>query len=227
MVKIGTEWIQSYGGTVASLQHTKAQTEGFRTALLGNPNVQNAFVVGGQWTSDEHFEEGPSESELIERADIVYFSGHGSTAGPIFRSPSTGNDRAALTTEIRWGNAPGSLLKYVVLDCCFGLGTSPSLYTTVGSDTVERWAGSFRGVRQVLGFRTACSDESLRGQTFGEYLAAGETIRAAWRKACQETEDSTYQYALLRTSGSLNDRLGSATGPAAPSATLYYEWGAC
>lgn len=226
MVKIGTEWIQIYGPWMVMLSHAKAQTEGFVSALTGTAQVD--FQRGNSQTADSHFEEGTSglDTAYIEGVDMVYFAGHGSSTGPMFRTPSTGDDGAALTSEIRWGNAPGSRLKWVVLDCCSAL-LSVSTASPPGSDTLTRWAGAFGGIHQILGFQTACTDEETRGEAFGEYLAAGDSVRSAWRKACQESEDSTRKYAILRKEGAYYQTLSNTTGSAAASAPINYESGKC
>lgn len=228
MVKIGTEWIQSYSGYVLSLSNAKASADGFVSAFSGSTSVQTAFQYGNGATSDSHFEEGTSglDTLYVEQVDMVYFAGHGSSTGPKFLSPSTGNDGGAITTELRWGNAAGSRLKWVVLDCCSALLTL-STASPSGSDTLARWAGAFGGIHQILGFRTACTDEGSRGKIFGDYLAAGESVRSAWRKACQETEDSTRKYAVLRKEGAFYQTLSNTTGPAGASAPINYESGSC
>lgn len=228
MVKVGTEWIRSYGGYVPPLKNAEAEAGGFVGAFATSTNVQVLFEYGGSEVSDAHFEEGTSGQDTthVELVDMVYFVGHGSSAGPRFRSPSTGNDGAALTTELRWGNASSSRLKRVALDCCSAL-LSKSTVTTPGSDTIVRWSGAFGGIHQILGFQNACTDEAERGGRFGGYLAAGETVRDAWRKACQESEDETCKYAILRKEGAYFQTLSNTTGPAVATLPIYYESGSC
>jgi hypothetical protein len=224
-LKIGTEWIMNYGSDAPRLYNTRTQAESFTTTLrasMTSTTVSTAFNRGDGTAKDADFE---TSGEVVEQADMVYFSGHGSMDGPVFpKSTSTGGDAAALPIEIRWGDkSPG--VRWIVLDCCWALQTL-STATPPGIDTLGRWATAFAGVRHILGFGTASSDETLRGQKLAAYLAYGYSMRVAWRKACEETEEVTRRYALIRKGGCYYDTIGTANAAAA-TADLNYEWGYC
>lgn len=230
MPTIGTIWVQSYKGNAADLKKSKNQVLYFQREL----GLPLGFELGDDAATDVELEEAglnsatPLGNDLnrVEKVDLVYFSGHGSSVGPRFGG-LTSDDGTARNTEVKWGN--GNVLKWVVLDCCFALHTASTASPT-GADTITRWRGAFAGVHQIFGFRTQCADEQSRGAAFAEHMREGTSVRQAWINACEESEPGTTRWALLRAPNVKDERMPftSATTVLTPTAgTVVYETGPC
>jgi hypothetical protein len=239
MVSVGIEWNKSYSGRsppMGSLRLTQTQAEGFVRGLTGAPSFSGAasFNRGDGVARDRDFEASgvgtPSSGDaatIVETVDVVYFSGHGSSEGPLFKITTADSGRAS-STEVRWGK--GGTLRWVVIDACWTLFSSSSA-SPPGSDTIARWRGAFAGLHQLLGFHNASTDEAMRGERFGYYLKRGRTVREAWKRACEETEVyATTRWAILFTPGSRDDHLpgvGSYATTSQRGITPLYESGPC
>jgi hypothetical protein len=193
MGTIGIEWVKAYHGRAADLSNTKPQAEAFYTTLSG----VRSFNWGDDLAWDQDFEQSgvgsPSsgtDTTWVDNVDFVFFSGHGSTSGPMF-GVATHDDGRVKNTEVAWGDRE---LEWLALDACNVL---------EDSGVFNRWGwGKFKGLHYVLGFHTTTSDEKHRGQYLADKLNAGWRVRDAWIHACQETEGSSTQYAYLRADAS-------------------------
>jgi len=195
MAKIGIEWVQKYHGRASSLSNTKAQAEGFYNKL----SATRAFNYGNDSAWDSDFEESgvgsPSsggDALYTDTVHMVFFSGHGSSAGPLF-GVANHDDGRARPSEIRLGNGT---LNWVVFDACEVLRNDHPF------DAIDRWRSSFAGLHAILGFVTTSSDEDKRGKYLAENLNDGQKMHNAWRNACEETEDSDTRYGYLYAEGS-------------------------
>ena len=228
MGDIGIEWVKDYsarGGEWGSLANTQQNAEGFYNTL----NATQMFAHGNAAAQDQHFEQANSgapragtDTAVVETVDMVYFAGHGT--GRAFEFGVFSDDARAKPAEIRWGDGR---LKWVVLNACDVLRDRP------GFRAIDRWGQAFTGLRYILGFATLTSDEPNRGQIFAQYLNAGNTIREAWVKACQDTEQSFTVWAYLRADGNgVSTDLdtwadASASTKPNPPDSLHYVQGAC
>jgi len=151
----------------------------------------------------------------------VFFSGHGNPSGFFFGKKI--DDAEAKSTEIRWGDKE---LEYIVLDACNVLEEN---------GVFGRWVWPvFKGLHYILGFHTTTSDEADRGRILAQYLNAGNTVRQAWIKACQDTEGSGTEWAYLRADAPGTDTYhdhwwgkGSVSPDPDNPNVLYYARGAC
>jgi Family of unknown function (DUF6345) len=195
MADIGIEWVKQYHGRANNLSNTQAQAEGLYNTLSG----VRRFNWGDDLAWDQDFEQTGAGSPAtgtdntwIDTVDIAFFSGHGSTSGPFFGIASR-DDGTAKPTELQLGN---NNLEWLTLDACEVLNWD-------NGNVFSRWGWPvFKGLHYILGFHTTTRDESKRGRYLAENLNNGDRVRDAWRKACQETEDSSTQYAYLRADGS-------------------------
>ena len=165
------------------------------------------------------------QSQLVYKHAIstimVFFSGHGNPTGFYFGKKI--DDAKAKNTEIRWGDKE---LEYIVLDACNVLEEN---------GVFNRWGWPvFKGLHLILGFHTTTSDEADRGRILAQYLNAGNTVRQAWIKACQDTEGSGTQWAYLRADAPGTDTYHDhwwGKGPVSADPdnpnVLYYARGAC
>ena len=224
MGTIGIEWVKKYHGLAGDLSNTKPQAEGFYNTL----SATRQFAWGDDLAWDQDFEQqnvgSPSagtDTVWADNVDMVFFSGHGSPSGFLFGVKT--DDAKAKPTEIRWGNRD---LEWIALDAC----------NVLERDGVfDRWGWPvFKGLHMILSFHTTTSDEADRGRILAQYLNAGNTVRQAWIKACQDTEDSDTQWAYLRADApgtdTYNDHWwGKGTVSADPvnPNVLSYARGAC
>jgi len=188
MGTIGIEWVKEYHGLAGNLTNTKPQAEGFYNTL----SATKRFNWGDDLAWDQDFEQSgvgsPSsgtDTTWADDVDFVFFSGHGSADRFYFGRKI--DDAVAKNTEIRWGDRQ---LEWITLDAC----------NVLERDGVfDRWGWPvFRGLHYILGFHTTTSDEANRGRALAQYLNAGWSVREAWIKAAQDTEDSDVWWAYLR-----------------------------
>jgi hypothetical protein len=195
MAKIGVEWVQKYHGRASNLSNTKDQAEGLYNRLSGT----RSFNWGDDMAWDQDFEQSGTGSPTTgtdatwaDNVSIVFFSGHGSSAGPMFGLAGF-DDGLARPSEMRLGDGD---LEWLVIDACEVLNAT-GVWTRVEP--------IFRGLHYVLGFHTVSSDESKRGRYLADNLDDGQNFRRAWRNACQETEGSGRQYAYMRADNGSSD----------------------
>ena len=189
---VGIEWVQDYHSRTSNLDNTKAQAEGFYNTL----SAIRAFNWGDDLAWDQDFEQAGkgtpaqgTDTDWAENVDFVFFSGHGSPQGFMFGVKKWDNAGAG-SREISWGEGD---LDWIALDACEVLSRD---------DIFARWGWPvFNGLHMILGFHTTCSDEPDRGRLLAQYLNAGWTVRQAWIRACQDTEDSDVTWAYLRADG--------------------------
>lgn len=99
----------------------------------------------------------------------------------------------------------------------------------------DRWGWPvFAGLHIILGFHTTTGDEPDRGRLLAQCLNAGWTVREAWIKCCQDTEDSGTWWAYLcaesEGTDTYHDHLwGKApvSGDPRDPSTLFYAGGTC
>ena len=226
MATIGIEWANNYHGRAADLKNNDDNTRGFANTLQG----VRRFDWGDDLAWDQDFEESgvgsPSAGDdqiWADDVDIVFFSGHGSMAGPLF-GVANHDDGRARPSELRLGNRD---CEWVVWDAC-------QVLERDNLNVFNRLRTAFAGLHYMLGFDTTCGDSGDRGKKFAERLNDGWTIRDAWIRACTETEGSDTNWAYLRagtsTADTFNDHWwgkGSVSADPTGPVTLFYLRGSC
>ena len=163
---------------------------------------------------------GTSNAGGAPRHDVSR-PGHGSPSGFLFGKKL--DDAKAKPTEITWGDRQ---LEWIALDAC----------DVLARDGVfDRWGWPvFNGLHMILGFDTTTGDEPDRGRLLAQYLNAGWTVREAWIRACQDTEDSDTQWAYLRADAQGTDTYhdhwwgkGAVSSDPLNPTTLFYARAAC
>lgn len=190
MGTIGIEWVNKYHGRASDLKNNDDNARGFYNALDGT----RQFEYSNDLAWDQDFEESgigsPSagtDQIFVDNVDIVFFSGHGSSAGALFGRADK-DDGTAKHSEMRLGNRQ---LEWIVFDAC-------EVLKYDSGNVFDRWRSVFKGLHYILGFDTTCSDVSDRGKKFAKRLNDGWTVREAWIKACEETQGSGTKWAYLR-----------------------------
>jgi Family of unknown function (DUF6345) len=224
MGTVGVEWVQKYNGLQGNLSNTKAQAEGFLNTLAAT----RGFNWGDNLAWDQDFEQSgkglPSagtDTTWADNVDIVFFSGHGSADRFYFGTKM--DDGVAKASEIRWGDKD---LEWIALDAC----------QVLSRDGVfDRWGWPvFAGLHMIVGFDTTTLDEANRGRLFAQYLNAGWTVRDAWIRCAQDTEDSGTNWAYLRAQSQGTDTYndhwwgrGAVSADPINPTNLFYARGAC
>lgn len=224
MGTIGIEWVQKYNGLAGDLSNTRAQAEGFYNTL----SATKKFAWGDDLAWDRDFETvnlgspaGGTDTVWADDVDMVFFSGHGSSTRFLFGKKI--DDARAKNTEVRWGDRE---LEWIVLDACDVLRRT---------GVFNRWGWPvFRGLHYILGFHTTTGDEPHRGRVLAQYLNAGWSMREAWIRAAQDTEDSETEWAYLRAdadgTNTYNDHWhgkGFVSSDPDDPTILFYARGAC
>lgn len=223
MGTIGIEWVNKYHGRAADLSNNDDNAKGFYNTLDG---IQQ-FNYGDDNAWDQDFEESGvgsptagTDQTYADNVDICFFSGHGGPSGALFGIDNRDDGRARYS-NIRLGNRQ---CEWIIFDAC----------QVLAQTSHSNWNQCFKGLHYILGFHTTCSDSKNRGKKFAERLNDGETVRSAWIKACEATEDSSTQWAYLRADQSGTDTVNDhwhgkghvSSDPSNPTAYIYNK-GSC
>lgn len=143
--------------------------EGFSNYLL--------YTDNDAWSTD--YENAASDDYYNDRADISYFSGHGSS-NTFYFSNTYGYNHVTVG-ETRWGNMD---VEVVALDACNVLDNAGR--TSFSSQQLND------GVHWLLGFHTNAQDVTTTADLYGYYLDQGYYIDSAWIAAQQAGHSSSY-----------------------------------
>lgn len=182
---MGVEWIQYYNGTNPDLPGVPPDANGFynRLASLGWTGRFN-------WGNNAAWERDWRDCSLgggdctygVDRAEFVYFSGHGSPARMYF-----GVNKDAYS--FFGGNARFQNVRWAAFSSCQTLRGGP--YIGTGNPPLTYWFDSFKGSYMLLGFHSVMGDIAFGGplidnmklpKLFGIWplFSAQPTIRDAW-----------------------------------------------
>jgi hypothetical protein len=164
----------------------------------------------------------------VDRADFVYFAGHGGPGGILMAS-----SRDNVWFDGR--NARFQNLRWVGFASCQTLRVQgyPS-----GSEPIRRWFDAFQGAHMLLGFNSNMNDVAFGGQLVAnmrmpsfhgiDYHWAQLTIAQAWVKTAFDMHAGkpAYIYARSTTVNPVNDKLPKPGGPIPPRPTpvIAYHW---
>ncbi|MFX1532483.1 MAG: DUF6345 domain-containing protein [Promethearchaeota archaeon] len=214
MGTIGIEWVNKYHGRSKDLKNNDNNARGFYNKLHG----VRQFEYGDDLAWDQDFEESGvgsptagTDQIYADNVDIIYFSGHGGSAGPSFGVTKYDSGRAR-HSEIRLGNRQ---CEWIVFDAC----------SVLDSGSIANWENVFNGLHGILGFENSCYDRDDRGKKFAEFLNAGFFVYLSWVLACIETEDSDVSWAFLFAQQSVFDcwhgKGSVSSDPIAPTNFIY------
>lgn len=175
---IGVEWINDYDN-MKKLHNRGEDAGGFYEELCDHDGATGLFNWGDGNAFEDDFkadDRGGHAGEWIERADIVYFAGHGCSSGFWFRSDVPDDDklRSDFTTttagndgELRAGRGA---LKWLTLQCCDTLMWESPLWGQQ-KDVFDRWGQAFDGLHTILGYTNPSIDEpGSPGRKFASFL---------------------------------------------------------
>jgi hypothetical protein len=172
-----------YGPGGPDLGGVPPDVNGFRAGLLGYGWSQRfSWSNAAAWERDwrDCSLGGGDCSYGVDRADFVYYSGHGSNGG--ISLPSSVDSSWFPGTNARF-----SSIRWVGFSSCL---TLRAQWPTPGAEPIRNWFNSFKGAHMLLGFNSVMGDiafggpliDNMRMPTFFgiPFPWAQKTIREAW-----------------------------------------------
>jgi hypothetical protein len=235
-VEYGSDY-PPYGSGGPDLGGVPGDANGFSAGLmgLGWPRVFNWFNALA-WERDwrDCSLSGSDCTYGVDRADFVYYSGHGS-AGTIYM-PSNNHDSSWVdATKARFQNA-----RWVGFSSCQTLRAQ----ATPPTEPIRKWFNSFQGSHMLLGFNSNMADiafgkplvDNMRLPSFCffgacvEFPWAQRTIAAAWVQTAFQLNAGkpAYIYATSASVNPLGNKLPKVTDPPLPrpfpANWFYWVW---
>ncbi|MDW8215227.1 MAG: DUF6345 domain-containing protein [Roseiflexaceae bacterium] len=164
----------------------------------------------------------------VDRADFVYFAGHGGASGILFAS--TRDDRWFLAQNARF-----QTLRWVGFASCQTLRVQGF---AAGSEPIRQWFNAFQGAHMLLGFNSDMSDVAFGGRLVDnmripsflgiEFPWAQQTIAQAWINTTFQlgAGSPAFIYARNASANPANDKLPKPGQPMPPRPTpaTSYHW---
>ena len=182
---MGVEWIQYYNGTNPDLAGVPPDANGFYNALRAE-----GWTGRFNWGNNAAWEKDWRDCSLggidctwgVDRAEFVYFSGHGSPARIYF-----GVNKDAY--NFFGGNARFQNVRWAAFSSCQTLRAGP--YVSIGNPPLTYWFDAFQGAYMLLGFHSNMADIAFGGplvdnmrlpKLFGliPLFGSQRSIREAW-----------------------------------------------
>ncbi|MGQ9548183.1 MAG: DUF6345 domain-containing protein, partial [Roseiflexus sp.] len=204
---------------------------GLRSGMLGYGYSQRFF-----WTNAAAWERDWRDCSLggidctsgVDRADFVYYAGHGG-AGGIAMASNKDSDWFSGT------NARYQTLRWAGFASCQTLRVQG--YAS-GTEPIRRWFSAFQGAHMLLGFNSNMADVAFGGQLMNnmrmpsflgiDFSWAQLTIAQAWVKTAFDMNAGkpAYIYARNSTVNPINDKLSKPDGafPPRPFPATSYHW---
>ncbi len=204
---------------------------GFRSGMLSYGYSQRFYWANGSAWERDWRDCGLSGSDCtygVDRADFVYYAGHG---GPGGISMASNKDSTWFTGT----NARYATLRWAGFASCQTLRVQGY---AAGSEPIRKWFGAFQGAHMLLGFNSNMADVAFGGRLvdnmrmpsfFGiDFPWAQLTIAQAWVKTAFDMNAGkpAYIYARSTTVNPLNNKLpkpGQAMPPR-PLPVNSYHW---
>lgn len=164
----------------------------------------------------------------VDRADFVYYAGHGGAGGI---SMASNKD----STWFSGTNARYQTLRWAGFASCQTLRVQGY---AAGSEPIRRWFNAFQGAHMLLGFNSNMADVAFGGQLMNnmrmpsflgiDFPWAQLTIAQAWVKTAFDMNAGkpAYIYARSATANPINDKLPEPGGafPSRPFPVTSYHW---
>jgi hypothetical protein len=172
-----------YGPGGSDLPGVVPDANGFRAGMLGYGwNLRFSWANASAWERDwrDCSLSGGDCTYGVDRADFVYYTGHGSNGG--ISLPSSVDSSWFPGTNARF-----SSLRWVGFSSCL---TLRAQWPTPGAEPIRNWFNAFQGAHMLLGFNSVMADiafggplvDNMRMPTFLgiPFPWAQRTIREAW-----------------------------------------------
>jgi len=172
-----------YGPGGSDLPGVVPDANGFKSGMLSYGwNSRFSWSNGSAWERDwrDCSLGGGDCTYGVDRADFVYYTGHGSNGG--ISLPSSVDSSWFSGTQARFSN-----IRWVGFSSCL---TLRAQWPTPGAEPIRDWFNSFKGAHMLLGFNSVMADiafggplvDNMRMPTFFgiPFPWAQRTIREAW-----------------------------------------------
>jgi hypothetical protein len=180
--KMGVEWVRYYNGTLPDLAGVPPDGDGFYSGLQSlGWSGQFRWVNNNAWAKDwKDVSLGGIDSTFgVDRAEFVYFAGHGSPARIYFgvnKDAYNAYGEDARFQNVRWAGFAS----------CQTLRAGP--WVAPGNPPLSHWFNAFQGAYMLMGFHSNMADvhfgprlvDNLRPITFFGWTLFQRTIREAW-----------------------------------------------
>jgi len=226
---VGIEWVMNYHDPELNLGQTKPDAEGFYNWLGGNGWAKK-FNYGNDAAWEKDWRDctlgGIDCTYGVDRADFVYFSGHGSPSAWYFGKVKDYGGAWA-------GNARFQNVRWAAFSSCKTVKAGP--YIGPGNPPLTEFFNSFQGAYMMLGFNSNMADVAfgfpfalgMRNPIYDIWPSLQPTIAQAWVSTAFNLHAGkpSYLYAV----GNLNPvnyKLpGAFSGPLPPLTGIYqFRW---
>jgi hypothetical protein len=201
-LSVGVEYISNYPGTDHDLPCAANNAYGVYNTLKSSPWFwgSGSYIWGDANAWERDFKSnraGGNKDSWADNVDLAFYEGHGNPTLFTFETATGGgtHDDSYLTyndvnTRL-WGLNGGGWgsknLKWLGLLSCSVLADSHQ----------NDWSYTMDGLHLLMGFATTAYDVCGFGQTFGQRVLAGNSIRDAWFIACDQKQPSGVQAKVL------------------------------
>ncbi|MFZ1754959.1 MAG: DUF6345 domain-containing protein [Caldilineaceae bacterium] len=197
-LEFGVWWAEDYppaGAGGSDLPATRPDALGLRNQLTSTcrfrlfgiciwnwptPSWTARYVFGNSsaWEQDwKRAAAGGTENSYVDRVDLAYWAGHGSSSGILFGVGGNTHDDAWLTYNDAAGAWGDGDLDWVALAAC----------NVLDDAHLGDWANTMNGLRLIMGFKTTMADVP-HGEWFGQYIREGYSMGQAWFKAADKLQ---------------------------------------
>ncbi len=224
------EWVENYPTGISDLYDCEDDAEGVGEKLPSDWVVWG-YSNSSAWEQDfKRTDMGGTNSTYTDSADLVYFSGHGTTAtdsywGSTLRAllfaDTSYDDSTCVPGDAHdaWGDSNGGEMEWMCFAAC---------QTMVDRDY---WAATMQGLHLVLGWETNMLDLDM-GTDFGRYMNGtsvwdpAKTIKTSWFDAAEETHGTGYTALVIGESSSMGSDYvwGEGSVGSDPVDDVYYTY---
>jgi len=188
--ELGVEYNCDYAPPWADANNCDDNALGFYN-WLGSHGFTKQWNNGDTNASERHFEMwgvNGTDYDWVDNVDFVYFAGHGTTDGLIFRSDTDGD---GYDTQIAHYNE--MYLGDTDLEWLFAMACDV-LYRDWWWWTPVRWQAVFNDLHGITGYASTAYDYATTGEAFAKYLTGdmGESVKCigdAWKAATILTQE--------------------------------------
>lgn len=230
---MGTEWIRYYNGVLPNLPEVEPDGQGFYHGL-------QALGWSGplHWTNNAAWAKDWKDCSLggidctwgVDRAEFIYFAGHGSPARIYFGVSHDSYN--AFGADARFQN-----VRWASFSSCQTLRAGP--YVSYGNPPLSYWFNAFQGAYMLMGFHSNMADvafgprfvDNMRMPTFLgiPFPWLQRSIREAWVLTAFEMNagDPAYLYAVSNTFSPVNLKLPTSSQTLPPlnhADIIQYRW---
>ena len=122
-------------------------------------------------------------SQLVDGANIVFYSGHADGDGWSLKEPSGAAASFDKPPSVTFGDQGPRSLNWIVISAC---GPMQDLAVESPQHDVFKWRGMFNGLHMLLGHAVEIGDDPEEGRRFVKRCLAGYSVAEAWFLAASD-----------------------------------------